>query len=87
MLIDSRRQIESKDNGGGYVNNWSTEDYSKFVNSIDKKKQIILARDHGGPWQNNIEIKKKYNLLQAMESSKKSFEICDDTLYETFSRE
>ena len=57
MLIASRRQIDSAENGGGYVNNWNTKEYSNFVKSLDKKKQIILARDHGGPWQNNIEIK------------------------------
>tara|TARA_Y100001958_G_scaffold150961_1_gene135360 strand:+ start:38 stop:1201 length:1164 start_codon:yes stop_codon:yes gene_type:complete len=75
MLIASRRQIDSKENGGGYVNKWNTENYSTYVNSIDKKNKIILARDHGGPWQNNIEITKKYNLKQAMDSSKKSFEV------------
>ncbi len=74
MLIASRRQIDSKENGGGYVNNWNTENYSKFVKRFDKKKRIILARDHGGPWQNNLEIKKRFNLKQAMESAKKSYE-------------
>ena len=29
MLIASRRQIESKQLGNGYVNNWSTEEFSK----------------------------------------------------------
>ena len=58
MLIASRRQIDSDENGGGYVNNWNTENYSNYVSSLDKKNKIILARDHGGPWQNNIEIKK-----------------------------
>lgn len=75
ILIASRRQIDSKDNGGGYVNNWNTENYSEYIRSIDKKNKIILARDHGGPWQNNIEIKKNYNLKKAMESAKKSFEV------------
>ena len=75
MLIASRRQIDSEELGGGYVNNWNTENYSNFVKSIDKKKQIILARDHGGPWQNNFEIEKKYNLRQAIESAKKSYEV------------
>lgn len=75
ILIASRRQIDTRENGGGYVNNWDTQNYSNFVKSIDKKNQVILARDHGGPWQNNIEIQKKYNLRQAMESAKKSYEI------------
>ena len=28
MMIASRRQVDCQDLGGGYVNNWSTEDYS-----------------------------------------------------------
>ena len=38
MLIASRRQIDSRENGGGYVNNWNTENYSNFISSIDKRK-------------------------------------------------
>jgi hypothetical protein len=75
MLIASRRQIDSKENGGGYVNNWNTESYSKFVKKFDKKKKIIMSRDHGGPWQNNLEISKKFNLKEAMASAKRSYEI------------
>ena len=75
MLIASRRQIDSTEHGGGYVNNWSTNKYSEFVKLIDKKNTVILARDHGGPWQNNIEIEKQYNLKQAMESAKRSYEV------------
>lgn len=75
MLIASRRQIDSRENGGGYVNNWNTENYSNFINSIDKRNKIILARDHGGPWQNNFEIEKNLNLKKAMESAKKSYEV------------
>ena len=37
MLIASRRQVDSKDMGGGYVNNWNTEEFSKYVKSKDKK--------------------------------------------------
>ena len=75
MLIASRRQIDSRENGGGYVNNWNTENYSNFISSIDKRNKIILARDHGGPWQNNFEIEKNLNLKKAMESAKKSYEV------------
>ena len=50
MLIASRRQIESTELGRGYVNNWSTEEFSSYVRKKDKKKKIILCRDHGGPW-------------------------------------
>ena len=73
MLIASRRQIDSEQMGGGYVNNWSTEDFSKYVRSKDENKMVLLARDHGGPWQNNKEIEKKYDLKKAMDSAKKSY--------------
>ena len=39
MLIASRRQIESEQLGGGYVNNWSTEKFSSYV----QKKITILS--------------------------------------------
>ena len=73
MLIASRRQIESNELGRGYVNNWSTEEFSTYVLKKDKKKKIILCRDHGGPWQNDRDKKQKLNLKNAMNSAKKSF--------------
>ena len=47
MMIASRRQIDSKEFGGGYVNNWDTKNFSNFVKK-DKKKLITLCRDHVG---------------------------------------
>jgi hypothetical protein len=73
MLIASRRQIDSIEFGGGYVNNWCTKTFSEYVFDKDKKGNIILARDHGGPWQNPLESEKKYSLKQAMESAKRSY--------------
>lgn len=73
ILIASRRQIDSEEFGGGYVNNWTTEQFANYVRKIDKKENILLARDHGGPWQNELEISKKFTLKEAMQSSKNSF--------------
>ena len=73
MLIASRRQIDSKYFGGGYVNNWNTEAFAEYVKEKDKQNKIILCRDHGGPWQNNKEKNKKLSLDEAMLSAKKSF--------------
>ena len=73
ILIASRRQIDSEYFGGGYVNNWDTKNFSKYIKTKNKKKKVILARDHGGPWQNNLEIDQKLSIKQAMESAKKSF--------------
>jgi tagatose-1,6-bisphosphate aldolase non-catalytic subunit AgaZ/GatZ len=73
MLIASRRQIDSEQFGGGYVENWSTKQFSDYVRSKDLNKNIILARDHGGPWQNEIEKNKNMSLKEAMKSAKNSY--------------
>ena len=73
MLIASRRQIDSDAFGGGYVNNWTTQEFARYVMDRDKKGKILLARDHGGPWQNTKEIDEKYGLRRAMESAKSSY--------------
>ena len=73
MLIASRRQIDSDQFGGGYVNNWSTPKYAEYVFSKDKKGKIILCRDHGGPWQSLVEVNKNMGLKEAMQSAKDSY--------------
>ena len=73
MLIASRRQIESKKLGGGYVNNWSTEEFSKYVHQNDKNQNIILCRDHGGPYQNENENKQNLSYDDILNKAKESF--------------
>lgn len=73
MLIASRRQIDSEKIACGYVNNWSTREFIKYVRKKQKKDNLILARDHGGQWQNNIETERKLNFKEATESAKLSF--------------
>ena len=73
LLIASRRQIDSEEFGGGYVNNWTTAEFARYVIDRDKKGKVLLARDHGGPWQNSKENDAKLSLRQAMESAKSSF--------------
>ncbi len=73
FLIASRRQIDSYELGGGYVNNWTTKQFADYVIDKDKKGNILLSRDHGGPWQNSKEIDDNLSLNRAMESAKKSF--------------
>ena len=74
MLIASRRQIDSEQFGGGYVENWTTKQFADYVVEKDKNKNIILARDHGGPWQNELEKSQKMNLKDAMQSAKDSYQ-------------
>ena len=62
MLIASRRQVESQELGGGYVNNWTTEEFAEYVHKNDVNGNIILCRDHGGPFQGNNEKEQKLSL-------------------------
>ncbi len=55
MLISSMNQV---DWDGGYVNNWRTRDYIKFINSLKKKyslSKVFICRDHCGPGFKNIQ--------------------------------
>ena len=74
LMIASRRQIDSEEFGGGYVNNWTTEEFANYVTDKDKKGKIILARDHGGPWQNTKEKAAQLGLRKAMDSAKRSYQ-------------
>lgn len=74
MLIASRRQIDSESFGGGYVNNWTTDRFADYVINKDKRGKVLLARDHGGPWQSEIEKSQGLGLRKAMESAKASFQ-------------
>ena len=73
LLIASRRQIDSEEFGGGYVNNWTTEEFARYVIDRDKKGKVLLARDHGGPWQNLVEKEAGLGLRRAMDSAKSSY--------------
>jgi len=46
-LIPSRRQIDYK---GGYVNNWTTDTFTKYLSN---RKNLIVERDHGGIGQSD----------------------------------
>lgn len=48
-LIPSRRQVE---NTRGYVNNWTTQEFSEYIRS--KTDKILIVRDHSGPEQGQI---------------------------------
>jgi len=49
-LIPSRRQVEWN---GGYVNNWTTQEFTEYIKS--KTDKILLVRDHSGPKQGQID--------------------------------
>lgn len=72
-LIGSRRQIECTAQGGGYVNNWTTESFADYVRTRDPDGLITLARDHGGPYQRGQE--QSAPLDQAMALAQNSFSV------------
>jgi tagatose-1,6-bisphosphate aldolase non-catalytic subunit AgaZ/GatZ len=49
MLISSKSQI---DYNGGYVNNWTTQQYSTYLDQLRKdytQSDVVICRDHCGP--------------------------------------
>lgn len=73
MLIASRRQIDARSLGGGYVEGWSTEQLADYVHRRDPLGMVILCRDHGGPWQGRGESQETLCEAIAMERAKASF--------------
>ncbi len=73
-LIASRSQVETAALGGGYANNWSTEDFAAYVRQRLKETpaDVLVCRDHGGPWLGADEKSLAYKY--AMLSAKASFE-------------
>lgn len=53
MMIASRRQIDSESSCGssGYVDRFSTEQFGNLKENSQFSNNIILCRDHGGPYQ------------------------------------
>ena len=71
MFIATRNQIDKKEFGGGYVNNFSTEEFSKYI--IKKKnKYIHICRDHSGPLLKDNEKKMSFN--ESLERTKESLQ-------------
>ena len=81
MLIASRRQIDAEQFGGGSVNNWSTETFSRYVKKNSKQK-IILCRDHGGPYQGTNTLNKESLIKEEMQKAKISFKTDIDNNFE-----
>ncbi len=73
MLIASRRQIDSAEFTRRLCQQLDHHAFARYVIDRDKKGKVFLARDHGGPWQNPLEVEKNLSLRRAMESAKASF--------------
>lgn len=66
MLIASKNQI---DHSGGYVNNWTTDQYADFIEKMRKKyphSDVKICRDHCGPGFNGInDLKDTYSTIES----------------------
>jgi hypothetical protein len=71
MMICSRNQIETEQLGGGYVNNFTTNQFSNYIKKLENSN-LIICRDHSGPYKKDNKIKKK--LQYEIEDCKKSLE-------------
>lgn len=72
-FIPSRRQVETKALGGGYVCGWTTE---KFVNYVKSQgTQLLIKRDHGGPGQGSTEDDGLLSLLNDIKAGVKYLHI------------
>jgi len=78
IFVASRNQVDLKSLGHGYL--MGAMDQYKFVELINHlQKQVgyegplYICRDHGGPWQRNIELDEKYPVKKAMTIAKESF--------------
>ena len=73
QLIASRRQVDAEFLGGGYVNNWNTSEFTSYIKGSKKDNLVYITRDHGGPYQNTLEINNKMSYKDAFESSINSY--------------
>jgi len=70
-LIASRRQIDAEALGGGYVDALTTEQFAARLKDAALSGNVILARDHGGPYQRSEE--EGLSLSQAIEQVEISY--------------
>lgn len=77
MFIASRNQVDADELGGGYVNGWNQETFTKDIKKIADEVGFdglyYLCRDHGGPWQRDKERNDHLPVDKAMELGKKSY--------------
>lgn len=78
IFIASRNQVDLKELGHGYL--MGGMDQQAFVSLIEKMRvevgyegPVYICRDHGGPWQRNVELDSKYPVDKAMEIARQSF--------------
>jgi len=72
VFIASRNQVDLESLGHGYLMGGMDQfDFvstlKKIQNDVGYEGPLYICRDHGGPWQRNMELDNKYSLEKAME--------------------
>jgi len=78
IFIASRNQVDLESLGHGYL--MGGMDQHAFVRRLESIRRrtrctgaMYICRDHGGPWQRNVELDEKYPVERAMDIAKESF--------------
>ncbi len=78
VFIASRNQVDLEELGHGYL--MGGMDQKAFVETLSRigreagyEGPVYICRDHGGPWQRNVELDEKYPVDRAMEIARASF--------------
>jgi hypothetical protein len=75
MVIASRRQVDCVTVDGGYVG-WDTSEWCARAFHLNNSGTLLLARDHGGPYQHPWELGQEASTRDVMLSALHSFR-CD----------
>ncbi|MBI2437887.1 MAG: class II D-tagatose-bisphosphate aldolase, non-catalytic subunit, partial [Lentisphaerae bacterium] len=78
IFVASRNQVDLKELGHGYLmGGMDQQTFVAFLKRVAAQTRyrgaVYICRDHGGPWQRNIELNKKYSVARAMAIARRSF--------------
>ncbi|GAF90264.1 unnamed protein product, partial [marine sediment metagenome] len=78
IFIASRNQVDLESLGHGYL--MGGMDQQAFVRTLRRMQAevgyegpVYICRDHGGPWQRNMELDEEYPVERAMQIARESF--------------
>ncbi len=77
IFIASRNQVDLKSLGHGYLMGGMDQQefvalLGRFQDKAGYEGPVYICRDHGGPWQRNVELNEKYPVDRAMAVAKES---------------
>jgi D-tagatose-1,6-bisphosphate aldolase subunit GatZ/KbaZ len=78
IFIASRNQVDLRSLGYGYLmGGIDQHTFVEFITHLQKEVgyegHVYICRDHGGPWQRDVELDERYPIARAMEIARESF--------------